>query len=300
MAKPILITEAIAEEMAREFKSKLLSSKLSDGSVSYTQKLAYDVKDYDKVFVLFEPAAYAKMSMLISRFDSEVAWHGTVQRPSENCFVIKDILVYPQEVTGANVTTDQEEYQQWMMMLDDDTFNSLHMQGHSHVNMSVSPSTTDLTHQEEILAQLSDEHFYIFMIWNKRGERNIKIFDMRSNTMYENSDIIVGFAGDPVSLDGFVDDAKTKVVRKTGSAYQTGYSGSYSGAYGGSGYTGHTKSADTKKNFGSTGASARGKQDKVCGFKSHQNTNIASLIQTATDEELDQIDFDDFIFNRRS
>jgi hypothetical protein len=81
------------------------------------------------------------------------------------------------------------------MKLDDDTFSSLRMQGHSHVNMSVSPSPQDLTDQATTLDQMgSGCKFYIFMVWNKRLERDARIYDLEENLLYESGDvdIIIG------------------------------------------------------------------------------------------------------------
>ena len=69
--------------------------------------------------------------------------HGTVLRTENsksdsNEFIVEDIFVYPQEVTGSTVTTDQEAYSKWLYELDDDIFNNLRMQSHSHCNMGVS------------------------------------------------------------------------------------------------------------------------------------------------------------------
>ena len=44
------------------------------------------------------------------------------------------------------------------------------MHGHSHVNMGTSPSATDTKLQEDHLAQLQDNDFYIFLIVNKKRE----------------------------------------------------------------------------------------------------------------------------------
>ena len=264
MSKPIMLTEEVIQQMTMEFAERVRSSKLSDGKINYTKSFSYEGDD-DGVTVLFTPAAYAKMLMLLHSFDSEVAWHGVVERAADDCFIIKDILVYPQVVTGATVNTDQEEYQQWCLAIDDDTFNAMHMQGHSHVNMGTTPSATDLTHQESILSQIDKDGFYIFMIWNKRLERNIKIYDMKTNTLYENSDVAVGITGEGEDLEGFIAEAKTLVQKKAysaasqagakGSAYggYGGYGGGYGGAYGGYGYYGGP--ADDRSKFASAAAS---------------------------------------------
>lgn len=219
MSKPIRFTPALIQQMMMDFGEKLSGTKYFDGKVSYTKTYTYEDSEDSKAIILFEPVAYAKMIMLLHTFDSEVGWHGTVERLDERTFVIKDILVYPQEVTGSTVTPDQTKYQTWMMELDDDTFNELHMQGHSHVNMGTTPSAVDTAFYESILNQMTDEDFYIFMIFNKRLERTVKIYDMKSNTLYENGDVSIGIRCEEGDLSQFITDAKDDVVKKTYTTY---------------------------------------------------------------------------------
>lgn len=236
MPKPIKLTEALIEQMKAEFAEKLAKLKLSDGHISYTRSLTYEKKDGDGATILFEPVAYAKMLMLLDRFSDEVAWHGLVERRDDRTFVITDILVYPQEVTGITVDTDQERYQQWLIDIHkrgDGTFEKLKMQGHSHVTAPTGPSTTDRDYYDDRLKQLTDEEFYIFMIFNKRLEHTCMIYDMKNNVMFDNNDITIGISCDGGNLDGFIADAKQQVVRAKpkqeekpygGYAYGNGYS----------------------------------------------------------------------------
>lgn len=165
------------------------------------------------------------MQILIREFNDEVAWHGIATRCEEkDTYLISDILVYPQEVTGTTVTTDQEKYQMWLMGQEDDIFNNIRMQGHSHVNMATSPSSVDLNLYESILDQLSGDMFYIFMIWNKSGSKTVKIYDLRENILFETSDVTVSIK-DVGDMSGFLKEAKELVQRKT-----------YTPTYGGNGY----------------------------------------------------------------
>ena len=212
--KPIRLTEELVQKMAAEFVEKLRSTNFADGKVSYSRSFVW--KDNStKINVLFKPEAYAKMLLLIHAYNCEVAWHGVVDRPTGDTFIIRDILVYPQEVTGVTVDTDQDEYQQWLMHMDDDVFNALRMQGHSHVEMGVTPSAVDLEHQGAILSQLNGESFYIFMIYNKKLNYTIKVYDMKSNTLYENDDVVVGIDSETGDLESFLSSAEKLVVRKT-------------------------------------------------------------------------------------
>ena len=145
----------------------------------------------------FSSTAWVKMQALIRDFDVEVAWHGIVHKeddehlPGESIYVVDDILVYPQTVTSATVDTDVDEYGSWLSSLDDDEINSLRLQGHSHVNMGVSPSGVDISCENDILSQVSDDGFYIFVIWNKKGDKTIRIFDFEDDIVYETSDVDV-------------------------------------------------------------------------------------------------------------
>ena len=226
MSRPIKITPELLEDARSEFEKQIQKMKLFDGKISFTK--TYKWKDDDKATVLFTPEAYIKMFQLIQGFDSEVAWHGVAKRDEENdsIFYIEDILVYPQVVTGATVNTDQEKYQSWLMGLSDNVFNNVRMQGHSHVNMSPTPSSVDTTHQEAILNQLDDEMFYIFMIWNKSMKYNVKIFDLKNNTLYETDDVLMNV----MYADGgsFLTEAKELVVRQTYYTNKSTYSKSSS------------------------------------------------------------------------
>ncbi len=230
MSKPIFLTKEYIDGMVEEFRKNVTEAKMSDGKISFTKSFDYTGEDDTKAYVIFSPLAYVKMLTLLRHFDSEVAWHGTVRREDEDTFIITDVVVYPQTVTGSTVNTDQEEYQKWMMMLDDDYFNAMRMQGHSHVNMGTSPSGVDANHQQQILAQLKDDDYYIFMIWNKSLDHTIKIYDYANNVMYEDKDIVVSVADDNFDTESFIAESERVVTRKT---YTPGaYAGGNSRYYG--------------------------------------------------------------------
>lgn len=225
MSRPIKLTPALLERVQKEFIESLSKQKMFDGTIKYEQKFKWEA-DGGIAHVVFTPAAFAKMTMLVQKFDTEIAWHGVVTRSEADptVFTISDIIVYPQVVSGSTVNTDQEEYTKWLFGLDDDTFNNLKMQGHSHVSFSTSPSAVDLTHQSKILEQVEDGMFYIFMIWNKKYEHNIKIYDMRNNTLYEDDDIAVSVGDDDLDLDAFIKESRDAVkVQYQTPGYQSGY-----------------------------------------------------------------------------
>jgi hypothetical protein len=165
--------------------------------------------------------AFVKMIQLIQNFDTEVAWYGVVKRSpvDDTRFLISDILVYPQIVTGGTAEADDDEGT-WLYSDEvGDKFEDLRMQGHSHVTMPTSPSSTDLRDQERVINQArKEDFFYIFMIWNKKFEVTCKIFDFKTNTLYEKDDVEICTSDEGVDMAAFLEDAKKKVKRKT---YQT-------------------------------------------------------------------------------
>lgn len=247
MSKMITLPQEILNQYTQEFYETLRTGKFSDGKINFTKTLGTVDR---KATVLFTEMAWQKMQTLIREFDKEVAWHGVAERCEEkDTYLISDILVYPQEVTGSTVTTDQNEYEMWLMKQEDDVFNNIRMQGHSHVNMSTSPSSVDLNLYDGILSQLDSDMFYIFMIYNKRGEKTVKLYDLRENILFETADVTVAVkeVGD---LTGFLEEAKELVVTKTYN-YGTGvrdYGNSYPGYPSYGGYSAQKKEEPKKEN----------------------------------------------------
>jgi len=205
------MTDEMKTQALTDFASLLNNVKMSDGKLNYSHSFNYE---NSKAVVLLTPEAYRKTVALLTEFPSEVAWHGTVSRSGEHEFTIEDVFVYPQEVTGSTVNTDQQEYSKWLYSLDDEVFSKIRMQGHSHVNMGVSPSSVDDRHRQQILEQLEQDMFYIFQIWNKSLSVHTLIYDMSRNVLYEDKDVEVKLLIED-GMDEFLAEAKQKVQTRT-------------------------------------------------------------------------------------
>lgn len=214
MSRPVKITKEDKKNMMSEFKEKVNSIKITDKEVVYKKNLDKGEKS-EKATILLTPTAYCKIVQLIDEFDTEVAWHGLGKRIDKSTYSIEDILVYPQYVTGATVDMDPEEYTKWIIdNAEDKRFDNIIMQGHSHVNFSPVPSGTDLRHQKEILSMLSGDKFYIFTIWNKSLANTTRIFDLKTNIVFENNDITYKLVDENLKSD-FINEAKKLVKKKT-------------------------------------------------------------------------------------
>lgn len=146
-------------------------------------------KNLEIPVIRFTDEAYDKVRALIKICDKEIAWHGLV-RVEGNVYTIYDVLLYPQRITGTTVEAIEDEYGLWVTELEDEQFENMRMQGHSHVSMGVSPSGTDESYYDELISHVED--FYIVMIMNKRDEHLFRFYDIRNNVIFDKLPIEVG------------------------------------------------------------------------------------------------------------
>ena len=226
MSKIIRFTDELVEKLRAEFEEEIKKARIADGKFSFNRSFN---SVNDRAVLRFTEQAYLKMTALVSNFEKEVAWHCVVNRgEEENEYVVSDILVYPQTVSGVHVDMDVDEYVEWInkgIEDGDDRFFHLHGQGHSHVNMAVSPSPTDLDHQKEILKDIRDNGFYVFMIWNKKDDHNIWIYDIQKNKMFENKDITLLIDEEDNGISKFLRAARQIVKENRPVTQYSGYGG---------------------------------------------------------------------------
>lgn len=205
----------ITDEQKAQIKANFAAyiDKLVTGKrVNFSEPITLPVvkgKEEQRVEVLYLADAWRKQKALVDKFDSEVAWHGIVKRLDAFHYIIEDILVYPQTVTGVTVDMDEVKYGQWTMDIDPEILQTVRMQGHSHVNMTCSPSGTDDKHQEDIVQMLGKEEFYIFIIANKRDNIWCCVYDLKENIIFETTDIDVRYEVDVI--EPFLAEAKEMV-----------------------------------------------------------------------------------------
>lgn len=212
MAKRITVGEAEIAELRADFEKKLSTIKAADGKFKFEKDLGTVNK---KAKLLFDEETFLKMKLLIATCDKEVGWHCLARKvkPDEGYdgqYEVYGIMVYPQEVTGTTVKTNKEEFDAWLYDRPDEEFSNLRFHGHSHVNMSTTPSGVDKTMYEDWLDDLAQgipNQFYIFSIWNKKGEHWVNIYDLDENVLYETKDVDVKYLCDDDGVMDFVSGA---------------------------------------------------------------------------------------------
>jgi len=152
--------------------------------------------------VRISPTAWMKIQTLVMGYDKEVGWFCTVERIAKFTYRIKDVLIYPQYSNGTYVEDgidnplagNEWEMRDWIDSLPDDIFNERRGQGHSHVNMGVTPSGTDTSYWKtfaETNARADINRYTVTMIINKKMDMMWWVFDADEKIEFKNSDIDV-------------------------------------------------------------------------------------------------------------
>lgn len=190
--RQLTLTDERIAEILEEVKTNILINAPTSKTITLAEEINPSVKleQDEKVKITFTKEVWDKMYALINTCEkTECGWNMTVTRKGKKSFKITDILLYPQSVTGATVTTDDEKYIEWANGLSDEVYRQNRFHGHSHVKMGVSPSATDTTYQGQIMQNITD--FFIFGIFNQSGSYWLKIFDVENNVEYDSDDIII-------------------------------------------------------------------------------------------------------------
>ena len=229
--KKIMMRQNDVVSFMETIKTLLLGDKGLPEKLNLDVNPSVKLKEEDKAEILFENEAFKKMNALVQNCGSEIGWFGTVERISEKQFLIKDIIMFPQEVTGATVQEDESGDTDWRDELSDEAFNALRFYGHSHVKMCCTPSTTDTDHYKSMIQNVQD--FYIFGIFNKNATNNywFNIYDIANNVLYEKDDIIYKYLITPE--DEWAEEQIKKFVKEkvVTPANVANYSGYYSPYY---------------------------------------------------------------------
>lgn len=250
MSKLLNLSEDMKNELRDLFEKTLKDTVLNDGKFQFQKSFQTN----RKTTVIYTESAWVKQFALVGCVEKEIAWHGAVDKVKDEAgnvaYIVSDIMVYPQSTSAAYVDMDVEGYTNWLINhAQEPSFQKMHMQAHSHVNMSTGPSNTDLTHQKDLLKSVPDNGFYIFMIWNKKNERTCWIYDYEDDCLYENSDISIDIMNsENVLLSQYVKDTTKEMLKE-----RRYYSGNYPSYNSYGGYNGYPYSSQSSYSSKGTG-----------------------------------------------
>lgn len=222
--KPIRLTEEektkLFDKFIEQFKNEIDNFSFSSNSSSITIKTNFNSVAKEKVLILFTPEAYLRMNALVHAFTTEIGWYGLVNKISDKVYEIYDVKVCQQYVTGGKVDTDDKETLDFFESLTDDELDHMHYQAHSHVNMSTSASGVDLGNQADVVKNMGKTGFYIFQIWNKKGDISTYLYDLDNNVFYDSKDVEIAIEDPLGTIDDFIDSVSDLVVERKVYPYQ--------------------------------------------------------------------------------
>lgn len=134
--------------------------------------------------VLYTPEAWASIWYLVQTAPKEIGWLGMVDTLDNGDYLITDIHVPKQTVTGTETDMDDDdvgELYSRLLMEGRDTSKMFYW-GHSHVNMGVTPSGQD---EEQVDEYLEDCPIFIRGIYNKQGSQKVDVYDRDADVCYE-------------------------------------------------------------------------------------------------------------------
>lgn len=142
--------------------------------------------------------AMNKMKEYVRQSDLEIGWLGTSRRVG-NVFYIDDVFLFRQEVhaTTTEITTEGlNEFAMELLYEENgvEIWNNMKLWGHSHVNMTTSPSGQD-DKQIEVFAE-NAEDFFIRIIANKSGDFRIDLYDFTTGVIYEKLPYEISYGAD--------------------------------------------------------------------------------------------------------
>lgn len=188
------VKDIIREKLIEQYNSTTFmnTSKINISiDIEDVLKSYIETKQIKEPTIYITPNAYLKMRKLVDATSSEIGWYGTVSEyPGlERVYLIDDIIVYPQTVTGATCEQDESKMFDFEMSLTTEQVNKKRFQGHSHVNMGVTPSGVDEAFYQDLLTQVTD--YFIIAITNKRNEYTVRFYDIENNILYSNIPILL-------------------------------------------------------------------------------------------------------------
>jgi hypothetical protein len=166
--------------------------------------------------VILEPIALEKMWYYVDNCQKEIGWLGTVSK-YDNILLIEDVFLFKQEVHSATceITPDGlSEFATELLSKPNgvDIWNKIKLWGHSHVNMSVSPSGQDNSQMKTFGEQ---SEWFLRVIANKNGEMEFTLYDFKASLIFENVRWIERKERSKELEEQIKNEIKDKVTEKT-------------------------------------------------------------------------------------
>ncbi len=125
-----------------------------------------------EVYIL--PQARQKMEMYCDLSEGEIGWLGFVEKYEGVGFLITDCILLKQEVHATTTEIDPMALIEFWNQTPPEQQSKIKIWGHSHVNMSTTPSGQDDSQMEYFK---DGNKWFIRLITNKKREYHIDVYD---------------------------------------------------------------------------------------------------------------------------
>lgn len=148
-------------------------------------KIKTETNTYPTVYITYQ--ALTKMHQYTQNCDKEIGWLGSAVKNEDGSYLIEDMYLIKQKVTGATTELEEDAIIEFMNNIRKnegiEAMSKIRVWGHSHVNMEVFASSQD---NETFKEYYSDCNFFIRIIVNKKGKMKLDIADNETGLIYEN------------------------------------------------------------------------------------------------------------------
>jgi len=186
--------------------------------------------------VILSPTAHLKMKYYIEEIDYEISGLGIVEKLNNGDLYVPDLFLFEQHVTGtetqlkasdvdkfyddmlASVPENDPEAREEMF----DKIGNIKLWWHSHVNMGVFWSGTDVATQNSLDIDVDTENWWLSIVGNKKGERKAKLDVYKPHRMFmDDLEIVIG--EDPALRETIKAEIEQKVTKPAPVVYQNTY-----------------------------------------------------------------------------
>lgn len=169
------------QDVAKKHTTYINSSSMQRTTTPLRLKPPEPVPQMPSVYYTKE--VWESITYLVDKCTQEIGWLGLVEE-YQGWYLVTEIFIPEQEVSSATTDIEPEALAALTMQLLDEGKdpNQLRYWGHSHVNMQVSPSTTD---ELQIQEYLQDVDFFIRGIYNKKGDSKVDVYDVRTRHVHQ-------------------------------------------------------------------------------------------------------------------
>lgn len=157
--------------------------------ISNSTKPSVQVLDAFLPTIIISKDALAKIQLYCELCNTEIGWLGTAFCEDKSVIYIADVFLFKQDVHSTTTEITPEglsEFAEELLQHEDglSIWNNIRLWGHSHVNMSTTPSTQD---NEQMVTFAEGGHdWFVRMIANKKGDLSIDLYNYDQGIIYRN------------------------------------------------------------------------------------------------------------------